>query len=169
MYFYLIILLILLYASLYYLYNNEFSIYQVNIENFDFELLYKKQPIVISEKITNIDNIIANWFNYNIVYNVTNNYMWGKNKYKYLFVISSDSYDNNSIGIADPVEISLCNPNSQIINGLPHHDSDITTIKLDNKGLIIPFNWYYYISGNVQIYGIHDYITICTSVLSKSL
>jgi len=166
MYFYLIILLILLYASLYYLYNNEFSIYQVNIENFDFELLYKKQPIVISEKITNIDNVIDNWFNYNIIYNLDNNYIWEKNKYKYLFVISKDN---------EPVEISLCNPNSHIINGVtgvkrvPSQDSNITTIKLDNKGLIIPFNWYYYISGNANIYGIHDYITICTSVLSKKI
>ena len=169
MYFYLIILLILLYASLYYLYNNEFSIYQVNIENFDFELLYKKQPIVISEKITNIDNVIDNWFNYNIIYNLDNNYIWEKNKYKYLFVISKDN---------EPVEISLCNPNSHIINGatqvtgvtrVPRQDSNITTIKLDNKALIIPFNWYYYISGTANIYGIHDYITICTSVLSKKI
>jgi hypothetical protein len=172
MYFYLIILLILLYASLYYLYNNEFSIYQVNIENFDFELLYKKQPIVISEKITNIDNVIDNWFNYNIIYNLDNNYIWEKNKYKYLFVISKDN---------EPVEISLCNPNSQMtqmphivndiqgIHNVPHQDSNITTIKLDNKGLIIPFHWYYYISGNANIYGIHDYITICTAVLSKKI
>lgn len=169
MYFYLIILLILLYASLYYLYNDEFSIYQVNIENFDFELLYKKQPIVISEKITNIDNVIDNWFNYNIIYNLDNNYIWAKNKYKYLLIISKDN---------EPVEISLCNPNSHIINGVtgvtgvtkvPHQDSDITTIKLDNKGLIVPFNWYYYISGNANMYGIHDYITICTSVLSKKI
>lgn len=163
MYFYLIILLILLYASLYYIYSDEFSIYQVNIENFNFELLYKKQPIVISEKITNIDNVIDNWFNYNIIYNLDNNYIWSKNKYKYLFIISKDN---------EPVEISLCNPNSRIVTGVtgvPHQDSDITTIKLDNKGLIVPFNWYYYISGNANIYGIHDYITICTSVLSKKI
>ena len=169
MYFYLIILLILLYASLYYIYSDEFSIYQVNIENFNFELLYKKQPIVISEKITNIDNVIDNWFNYNIIYNLDNNYIWTKNKYKYLFIISKDN---------EPVEISLCNPNSHIVTGVtgvtevtkvPRQDSDITTIKLDNKGLIIPFNWYYYISGNAYIYGIHDYITICVSVLSKKI
>jgi hypothetical protein len=30
---------------------------------------------------------------------------------------------------------------------------------------IIPFNWNYYISGNTNMYGIHDYITICTAVL----
>lgn len=158
MYFYLFIIIILLYASLYYLHNNEFSIYQVNIENFDFDLLYKKQPIVISEHITDIDTIVRNWFNFNIIYNINNNYKWEKNKYKYLFIVSADNY---------PSEISLCNPNSQLINEMPSQDSDITTIKLDNKGLIIPFNWYYYISGNVKMYGIHDYITICTSVISK--
>jgi len=158
MYFYLFIIIILIYASLYYLYNNEISIYQVNINNFDFDLLYKKQPIVISEKIKDVDLIVNNWFNYNIIYNINNNNIWEKNKYKYLFIISTDNY---------PVEISLCNPNTRVINGLPHQDSNITTIKLDNKGLIIPFNWHYYISGNVIIYGIHDYITICISAISK--
>jgi hypothetical protein len=158
MYFYLFIIIILLYASLYYLYNNEISIYQVDINNFDFDLLYKKQPIVISEKINDIDMIINNWFSYNIIYNLNNNNIWEKNKYKYLFIISTDNY---------PAEISLCNPNTQVINGLPHQDSNITTIKLDNKGLIIPFNWHYYISGNVIVYGIHDYITICISAISK--
>jgi hypothetical protein len=158
MYFYLFIIIILIYASLYYLYNNEISIYQVNINNFDFDLLYKKQPIVISEKIKDVDLIVNNWFNYNIIYNINNNNIWEKNKYKYLFIISTDNY---------PAEISLCNPNTSVINGLPHQDSNITTIKLDNKGLIIPFNWHYYISGNVIIYGIHDYITICISAISK--
>lgn len=156
MYFYIFIIIILLYASFYYLHNNEFSIYQVSLENFNFELLYKKQPIVISEKIIDIDAIICNWFNFNIVYNINNNYKWEKNKYKYLFLKSIDNY---------PSEISLCNPKTVIVNGVPHQDSNITTIKLDNKGLIIPFNWHYHISGNVQMYGIHDYITICLSML----
>jgi hypothetical protein len=54
MYIYLfIVLLLLLYASFYYIYNGEISIYQVSINNFDFELLNKKQPIVISDKIYN--------------------------------------------------------------------------------------------------------------------
>ena len=158
MYFYLFIIILLLYVSFYYLFNDEISIYHVAINNFDFDLLYKKQPIVISEKIKDINVIINNWFNYNIIYNISNNYIWEKNKFKYLFISSIDNH---------PVEISLCNPNTCIINGIPSTDSNITTIKLDNKGLIIPFNWYYYISGNVILYGIHDYVTICISVLTK--
>ena len=125
MYIYLLIFLLLIYTSFYYIFIDEISIYQVSINNFDFELLYKKQPIVISDTISDINYILANWFNYNIIYNLNNNYIWQKNKYKYLLVQSIS--DN-------PVEIHLCN---------------------------------YYISGNVIVYGIHDYITICISAISK--
>ena len=90
------------------------------------------------------------------IYNLNNNYIWQKNKYKYLLVQSIS--DN-------PVEIHLCNPSSKITNGIPDTDSNITSILLNNKSIIIPFNWNYYISGNSNMYGIHDYITICTSVL----
>ena len=159
MYIYLfIVLLLLLYASFYYIYNGEISIYQVSINNFDFELLNKKQPIVISDKITDIDYILNNWFNYNIIYNLNNNHMWKKNKYKYMLVQSSTE---------QPVEVYLCNPYSKITNGIPEQDSNITTILLNNKSIIIPFNWNYYISGNTYMYGIHDYITICTANLSN--
>jgi len=160
MYIYILILLLLLllYASFYYIYNGEISIYQVEINNFDFDLLNKKQPIVISDKITDIDLILNNWFNYNIIYNLNNNYIWQKNKYKYLLVQSSTE---------EPVEIYLSNPSSNITNGIPNQDSNITSIILNGKSIIIPFNWYYYISGNTNMYGIHDYITICTANLSN--
>ena len=154
----LILLLLLLYASFYYIYNGEISIYQVEINNFDFDLLNKKQPIVISDKIIDIDLILNNWFNYNIIYNLNNNYIWQKNKYKYLFVHSSTK---------EPVEIYLSNPSSNITNGIPNQDSNITSIILNCKSIIIPFNWYYYIAGNTNMYGIHDYITICTANLSN--
>jgi hypothetical protein len=156
MYIYLLIFLLLIYTSFYYIFIDEISIYQVSINNFDFELLYKKQPIVISDTISDINYILANWFNYNIIYNLNNNYIWQKNKYKYLFVQSIS--DN-------PVEIHLCNPSSKITNGIPETDSNITSILLNNKSIIIPFNWNYYISGNTNMYGIHDYITICAAVL----
>jgi hypothetical protein len=156
MYIYLLIFLLLIYTSFYYIFIDEISIYQVSINNFDFELLYKKQPIVISDYISDINYILANWFNYNIIYNLNNNYIWQKNKYKYLFVQSIP--DN-------PAEIYLCNPSSKITNGIPDKDSNITSILLNNKSIIIPFNWNYYISGNTNMYGIHDYITICTAAV----
>ena len=76
MYIYLLIFLLLIYTSFYYIFIDEISIYQVSINNFDFELLYKKQPIVISDSISDINYILANWFNYNIIYNINNNYIY---------------------------------------------------------------------------------------------
>jgi hypothetical protein len=58
MYIYLLIFLLLIYTSFYYIFIDEISIYQVSINNFDFELLYKKQPIVISDTISDINYIL---------------------------------------------------------------------------------------------------------------
>ena len=43
---------------------------------------------------------------------------------------------------------------------MPDASAEISTIKLNNMALIIPFKWYYHISSNsVELYGINDYIT----------
>jgi hypothetical protein len=160
-YIYLLVFLVLLYSTLYYIFIDEISIYQVKIEHFNFDLLYKKQPIVITDSIINIDDIIFKLFNYNIIYydqKISN--IWERNKYKYCIIYASDK--NNS-----PIEISLCNPLTANNNGIPNENSKITTIKLQsNKVLIIPFKWYYHISGFPEVHGIHDYITYGISCVS---
>jgi hypothetical protein len=162
-YLYIIIFLILVYASLYYIFVDEISIYQVSVEHFDFDLLYKRQPIVISESIKDIDDIINNWFKYNIVkYDIVKTNEWQRNNYKYLVI-----YSNNN-DTEEPIEITLCNPLAKEYNGVPHVDSNMTTIKLkNNMVLIIPFRWKYHIVGNPEIHGMHDYITYCTSFIRK--
>jgi len=40
-YLYVLIIILLIYSSLYYIFDNEFSIYQTNVTHFDFDLLYK--------------------------------------------------------------------------------------------------------------------------------
>ena len=50
-YIYFIIILIIIYASLYYIFYDELIIYQVEAKHFDFNLLYKKQPIIIQDSI----------------------------------------------------------------------------------------------------------------------
>jgi hypothetical protein len=66
-YIYLLIFIIIIYASLYYIFYDELVIYQVDAAHFDFNLLYKKQPIIIQDSIQDIDAILADWFDYNIV------------------------------------------------------------------------------------------------------
>jgi hypothetical protein len=159
-YLYLIIFLILVYTSLYYIFIDEISIYQLSIEHFDFDILYKKQPIVITESIKDIDDLVNKWFNYNIIYhNNTPPKLWERNKFKYCIIYSNEK--------EELCEINLCNPLSLQKNGCPDGNSKLTTIKLqNNKVLIIPFKWYYNISGSSKIIGIHDYITYFIDILS---
>ena len=169
MYYYyicLFIFLIIIYASLYYIFDDELIIYQVDAEHFDFNLLYKKQPIIIEDSIKDIDDILFNWFNYNIIeydVHIPNIWSWNKNNFKY-FLIYADAQEENS------VEITLGNPLTKHEGNvpispdiLPEYNQKLTTILLNkNKLLIIPFKWFYHIniiSGNPRFFGIHDYIT----------
>ena len=158
-YLYAFVFLLLLYASLYYIFYDELIIYQVEARHFDFNLLYKKQPIIIQDSITNIDEILVDWFNYNIIDHdvlVPNIWGWNRNHYKYLLIYAPVA----------TVEITLGNPLTKQEGNVPVSSGDtqeLTTILLDkNKMLIIPFKWYYHIniiSGKPRFFGIHDYIT----------
>jgi hypothetical protein len=172
-YIYFVIFLIIIYAALYYIFADELIIYQVEAKHFDFNLLYNKQPIVIQDSIKNVDEILVDWFNYNIIeYDVLipNIWGWNRNGFKYLLIYADASEDNS-------VEITLGNPRTIHENNvpvppdrLPEHTQKLTTILLNkNKLLIVPFKWFYHlniISGNPRFFGIHDYITYGLSGLS---
>ena len=172
MYVYIFILLIIIiYASLYYIFDDELTIYQVKAEHFDFHLLYKKQPIIIQDSIKDIDDLLINWFNYNIIeydVNIPNIWSWNRNDFKYI-LIYADTQEENS------VEITLGNPLTKQENNIPispdllhDYNQKLTTILLNrSKVLIIPFKWYYHIniiSGTPRFFGIHDYITYGISI-----
>lgn len=149
-YLYVLIIILLIYSSLYYIFDNEFSIYQTNVTHFDFDLLYKRQPIVINDKINDMNELLYNWFLQNIIKNnITFTDSWQRNNYKYLLVYSKE-----------PCEVTLCNPKTNTVQELPDASAEISTIKLNNMALIIPFKWYYHVSSdNIEAYGIHDYVT----------
>lgn len=153
-YIYIIIILLIVYSSLYYIFTDEFSIYQTKTNNFNIDLLYYKQPIVISDNI-DIDNILQNWFMYNIInYNIPVYNIWQRNPYKYLLVYAKEKG-----------EVTLCNAKTKTNNNAPDPSAKITTIKLNDKAIIIPFKWYYHTTSNVEVYGIHDYITRIISMV----
>ena len=196
MYYYLclsIIIIIIIYASLYYIFDDELIIYQVDASHFDFNLLYKKQPIIIQDSIKNIDEILVDWFNYNIIepdVHIPNIWGWNRNNFKYLLIYAGAQEE-------DSVEITLGNPHTKHENNIPisqdmlatpatpatpaEYNHKLTTILLNkNKVLIIPFKWFYHISilaspdsytdpsryaNAPRFFGIHDYVTYGLSVL----
>ena len=127
------------------------------------EILMK---ILKTFKLSIKDDILVNWFSYNIIeydVNIPNILNWNINNFKY-FLIYADEQEENSI------EITLGNPLTKHENNVPispdiisDYNQKLTTILLNkNKLLIIPFKWFYHlniISGNPRFFGIHDYIT----------
>ena len=130
-YLYFFIFLLLLYASLYYIFYDELILYQVEAMYFDFNLLYKKQPIIIQDSIQNIDDILIDWFSYNIIDRdvfIHNIWGWNRNHYKY-FIIYADADDS--------VEITLGNPLTKQENNAPDHNQTLTTILLNKNNILI--------------------------------
>lgn len=158
-YFYIFLLIFILYSLCYFIYPTSIIILQTTLNEFNFNLLLQKQPLVIGDKIINIDDLINTWFSPNIINkNYHNNtHKWEINKYKYLFLYTEID-----------TEILLSKAGTKLINGFPNENKEtILAIKLyKNQGLIIPFRWCYYIDNNNIIkYGIHDYITYVIQII----
>lgn len=153
-----IVAIILVYASLYFIHRDDIVLHQTNMYNFDFSLLYNKQPIIIEDSVKELDEVVSLWFSPNIVskYLIIDE-IWKKNNFKYTIIYS----------IKD-TEITLSHPYNNIDNYDPENPLfPLTTIKLkNNKFIIVPFKWKYNIenTNSVIIYGIHDYITYILDV-----
>lgn len=152
-YLYIILLIFILYSLCYFIYPNSIIILQTTLNEFDFNQLLQRQPLVIGDKIIDIDKLIELWFSPNIINkkNHINNDKWITNRYKYLIVYT----ENNT-------EILLSKAGTKLIKGYPDENKEtILAIKLyENQGIIIPYRWHYYCEDkNIKIYGIDDYIT----------
>jgi hypothetical protein len=138
----IIFILLIIYSSLYYIIPSSLVILQSTLNNFNFDLLYEKQPLIIQDKIADVNQVISSWFKDNIIEDVNNKKYddWVTNKHKYLFIQSEDEAE---------IEIIIQRNNSNV------------AIKLQNKqNIILPFMCKYYINNpNIIIKGIHDYVT----------
>lgn len=148
----ILLIIIIIYAYCYYIFPTEISILQTDLNNFNFNLLSSRQPIVISDFIQNPSEVINSWFNYNIINDNDNANMnanendWIHNNYKYLFI---NAYKDTEV-IIYKAEITKMNPKAE---------DNIIIIKLQkNQSLILPFKWKYY-STNINKWGIDDLIT----------
>ena len=147
--------LIFSYIYCYFIFPISVSILQTTLNDFDFNLLLQRQPLVIGDKIININDIIKLWFSPNIVnnhiLNYTDNDMWLLNNYKYML-----AYCIND------TELLLYQAGQKIYNNEPDINEPILAIKLTKyQCIIIPFKWYFNIKNNedIQFIGIHDYVT----------
>ena len=146
-------IIILIYISCYFIFPNIVQILQTNISDFNFSILYTRQPIVIYDCLKEKEELINSWFKYNFITNLNDDYYydnnWIYNKYKYLFISANND-----------TEIIIYK--ASIYSSIPTENDNIIAIKLNtDQSLILPYRWKYYIKKkeDISIWGINDIIT----------
>lgn len=155
--FVIICIFLLIYTICYFYPTKTLSINQTTIDKFNLNLLYERHPIVIYDRIQNVSQIIDKWFKYNIVTQSTSeNLNWIFNRHKYCV-----------LSILQDGEIHICNPYTNISNGIPCNDSSIITLNLKkNQIVIVPYRWYIYSDVPIDIVYAHDLITYAISIIN---
>ena len=140
-------IIILIYTLCYYIFPTEITILQTTVNDFSFNNLSKRQPIVISDFVQDPLKIIDSWFKYNFKCQLENNSTdWIHNNYKYLYIHARED-----------TEVIIYNAKRTKIN--PISTDKIIAIKLEKyQSLILPFKWKYY-GDNIDIWGVDDLIT----------
>ena len=150
-----IIVLLYIYISYYYRYPSNVSITQSSLSYFDVNLLHEKQPIVLEDKMEDIQVFKKSWFkwNYTKYYQMPEQVpeKWYKNQYKYLMIQPQES-----------MELYLCPAHIKLVNNIPPAEETLIIMKLKaHQIVILPFHWKYMIQTYQPIYylGVHDIIT----------
>lgn len=151
--YYLILIVLIIYIYSYYNYPRNISIIQTNLDRLNYDMLLEKQPLVIENNKTDLDQLKDNLFNMTIscLFYIEDTEEWQNNRYKYLVI--------QSIG---DCEILIYSPFKKIIDGLPDNNEKLINIQIKNgQSLILPFHWKYYIEKNNKFncLGIHNLIT----------
>lgn len=154
------IVILLIYIYSYFIFPLSIVIIQTTLSDFNFNLLTEKQPIILGDKITDVNTIITSWFKFNIIQDILFNfkYNWNINYHKYLMIYCLED-----------TEILLYKAGYSVKNNVPDNKEIIVAVKVkENHCIIIPYKWYYNIknNNNIKLYGIHDYITYILNIVT---
>ncbi len=152
----IVVLVILLYTQYYYKYNLEYTIVQAYLQDFDGQLLYEKNPIVIYDQIYNIQELFETVLAYSYMFKkdvIVNTEIVTKCMHKY-FIMWSDEGE---------AAVKLINPKfkNEIKGQIADSNVNYVTVKLKEKQvLIVPSLWYYYTENkNINAIGLDDLVS----------
>ena len=154
----IIIIIILIYISCYFIFPPSVQILQTTIQDFNFPLLYTRQPIVIYDHLKEKEELVNSWFKYNSITHLINdndNDNWVYNKYKYLFINANEN-----------IEVIIYK--ASIYSAPPTETDSIIAIKLEkDQSLILPYRWKYFVDNknNIDVWGANDLITSFVSLV----
>ena len=165
----IIVLFIAVYIYSYYWYPPTVSILQTRPYEFKPDMLLERQPIVIENNASTLEDLHSAFFKLNPIeeFKLGGSDTWHPNPYKYV-----------AVQMQTPGEILLCPASTRMIpdttptthstDGADNvmipdpTDSNLLAIQAQAGEIImIPFHWHYLITGKVKVkcLGIHDYVT----------
>ncbi len=149
-----ILAIIIAYAYCYFIFPKNISILQCNLRDFDFNVLYRRQPLVIEDYVDDILLLLSLWFSGNIIQDhvINTKRLWHLNSHKYMYCYC----------LNDGKEILLYPAGKQVIDDVPDNNEPVLAIELKkSQSIIIPYRWYYHIKNedDFKCYGVHDYMT----------
>ena len=155
----LLLILVVVYMSYYYRYPNSITILQTTLDNFYFDMLREKQPIVIEDRVVDAQALSAMWFKHNFTYafplqtSKEDDPVWIRNKYKFTLIHCEQPCE---ILVARAVDVP-------VQNQMPEN-ATLVAIRLSPKqSVIVPYRMHYAITHKeittVQCVGVHDLIT----------
>lgn len=152
-YFLLIVFIIYIYS--YYKYPQNISIIQTNLDILNYNILLERQPVVIENNKTDLEQLQNTLFSFTIkeLFSIDNQSIWVNNRYKY--VVFQSISDNSEILIYPPFKPLLP-------DNTPDTNENLINIQLNiGQCLILPFHWKYYIDKNnsYNCLGIHNLVT----------
>lgn len=155
-----IVFLICFYVYDYYRIPADLTVLQSTLNNFQFELLREKQPIVIQDRVPTLDMIHNLWFRHNKTthLSLSSSPIWSRNRYKYMVMQAQQPCD---------IMITLGNV-TLTEDGSP--DPELVTpvaIRLQsNQFVVLPYRSYWIASPtegsqicHFDTLGVHDYIS----------
>lgn len=155
-----IVIVILFYIRYYYTSPSEVTILQTSLHHFQFSMLREKQPIVIHDRVQDIESLKKAWFGPNITkafsLEATKESAWTENRYKY-FVLHAQQ----------DCEVLLAPSSEKLVNGVPNPETTtLVAIQLAAlQTVILPYRMKYLLQpksaavATFKAIGAHDYVT----------
>jgi hypothetical protein len=148
-----LLLLVAFYVMYYYKVPATLTILQTTLQDFHFDMLREKQPIVLQDRVADIDHLRRLWFKWNFTtpFKLTPNadLTWIRNKYKYL-ILQAD----------EDCEVFLASASERMEDGTMPDSATLVAVQLAAKQcVIVPFRMYYAVSKQNSAIGVHDLVT----------
>lgn len=156
LYWIILLIVVVLYLRYYYKFPKEVAILQTTLNSFTLDILREKQPVVIQDRVQDLNEIKNSWFKYvlpsSLMFESDQHSRWYTNKYKYLILHPTSQCE------------VLLYPSTEKMDdtGVPPQDATLIAIQLaENQMLIIPYRMHSSISCVSQVHalGVHDYVT----------